>query len=45
VRGHAAWALGRIGSPQAIAALRRAHRTEKNHAVQTEILSALEPFA
>ncbi|MGB6711995.1 MAG: HEAT repeat domain-containing protein, partial [Candidatus Cybelea sp.] len=45
VRGHAAWALGRIGSPQAIAALRRAHRTEENRAVRTEILSALEPFA
>jgi epoxyqueuosine reductase len=45
VRGHAAWALGRIGSPQAIAALRQVHRAEKNNAVQTEILSALEAFA
>jgi epoxyqueuosine reductase len=44
VRGHVAWALGRIGSPQAIAALRREHRGERDRAVQAEILSALEPF-
>ncbi len=29
VRGHVAWALGRIGSPRAIAALRRQHVAEK----------------
>lgn len=44
VRGHAAWALGRIGSPQAIAALRREHQAEKHRAVRTEILAALEAF-
>jgi epoxyqueuosine reductase len=45
VRGHAAWALGRIGSPAAIAALRRRCATEANESVLQEISAALEPFA
>jgi epoxyqueuosine reductase len=44
VRGHAAWSLGRIGSPQAIAALQRERRAERNHDVKAEIGAALEPF-
>jgi epoxyqueuosine reductase len=44
VRGHVAWALGRIGSPAAIAALRRGYAAERSHSVGAEILSALEPF-
>jgi epoxyqueuosine reductase len=43
VRGHAAWALGRIGSPQAYAALREAARTENDGTVLAEIAAALEP--
>jgi epoxyqueuosine reductase len=43
VRGHAAWALGRIGSPQACAALRAAARTERAPAVLEEVAAALEP--
>jgi epoxyqueuosine reductase len=45
VRGHVAWALGRIGSPAAIAALRARHGAETDRSVQAEIASALEPFA
>jgi epoxyqueuosine reductase len=45
VRGHAAWALGRIGSPQARAALRAAERDEAAAAVREEVLAALEPAA
>ncbi len=45
VRGHVAWALGRIGSPRAIAALRRHHAAEKAGAVRAEIDSALARFA
>ena len=45
VRGHAAWALGRIGSPQAYAALRRAAAEEPDGTVVSEIALALEPVA
>jgi epoxyqueuosine reductase len=44
VRGHAAWALGRIGSPAALAALQRQHGVEGDAAAREEIRSALEPF-
>ncbi len=44
VRGHAAWALGRIGSPDALAALRGQHGVEVDAAVRDEIRSALRPF-
>jgi epoxyqueuosine reductase len=43
VRGHAAWALGRIASPHALAVLRRAHERESDSWVRAEILAALEP--
>jgi epoxyqueuosine reductase len=43
VRGHAAWALGRIGSPQAYAALRAAKASERTAAVLEEVAAALEP--
>jgi epoxyqueuosine reductase len=43
VRGHAAWALGRIGSPRALAALRAARATERDPTVRTELEAALEP--
>ena len=45
VRGHAAWALGRIGSPAAIDALEKRLNRESEHNVREEISSALEPFA
>jgi epoxyqueuosine reductase len=45
VRGHAAWALGRIGSPRAHAALRDAARAETDRAVLGELALALEPCA
>jgi epoxyqueuosine reductase len=45
VRGHAAWALGRIGSPQAYAALRGAAAQESDRTVVSEIALALEPGA
>jgi epoxyqueuosine reductase len=41
VRGHIAWALGRIGSPQAFAALRERHTIETDTTVREEITSAL----
>lgn len=44
VRGHAAWALGRIGSPPALDALRRRARIEPAPDVREEIESALEPY-
>jgi len=43
VRGHAAWALGRIGSPQAYDALRRAAAEEADSGARDEIHAALEP--
>lgn len=43
VRAHAAWALGRIGSPRAIALLRTARAQESDSWVLTEIDAALEP--
>ncbi len=45
VRGHSAWALGRIGSPQAISALTGRLPSEPNNDVRAEILAALEPYA
>ncbi len=45
VRGHAAWALGRIGSPQAIAVLQKQLSGERTETVREEIVSALEPFS
>jgi epoxyqueuosine reductase len=44
VRGHVAWALGRIGSPRATAALRRQANVERNEQVRMEIANALQPF-
>lgn len=44
VRGHVAWALGRIGSPQAVATLRRRRGDELDPSVCEEIDAALEPF-
>lgn len=45
VRGHAAWALGRIGSPRAFAVLRAAADEEADEGVLAEIGAALEPTA
>lgn len=44
VRGHVAWALGRIGSPAAIAGLRRRLDAEVDSSVREELEAALEPF-
>ncbi len=44
VRGHAAWALGRIGSPKALEALRRRRSLEQDGGVRSEVEAALEPF-
>jgi len=44
VRGHVAWALGRIGSPQAFEALRAARTIELDSWVIAEIRAALEPL-
>ncbi|MGH7715574.1 MAG: HEAT repeat domain-containing protein, partial [Vulcanimicrobiaceae bacterium] len=41
VRGAAAWALGRIASPLACAALRTAGNTEREESVRQEIVLAL----
>jgi epoxyqueuosine reductase len=41
VRGHAAWALGRIGGPAARAALDRSLRTDSDGYVREEITTAL----
>jgi epoxyqueuosine reductase len=41
IRGHAAWALGRIGGTQAIQALREAQETEEDAEVRKEIQAAL----
>ena len=45
VRGHVAWALGRIGSPHAISALRRHYAAERDDSVRAEIGTALKAFA
>ena len=45
VRSHAAWALGRIGSPAAIEALEKRLNLECEHTVREEISNALEPFS
>lgn len=42
VRGHAAWALGRIASPSAISALQRRDDEEQELSVRVEIRAALE---
>jgi epoxyqueuosine reductase len=44
VRGHAAWALGRIGSPAALAALRGQANVERSAEVRGEISMALQPY-
>ena len=44
VRGHVAWALGRIASPKALAELRRRRSLEQDGTVRSEIEAALEPF-
>ncbi len=44
VRGHVAWALGRIGSPRAVSALRGHYATERDDDVRAEIGSALQAF-
>jgi epoxyqueuosine reductase len=41
VRGHVAWALGRIGSPEAIATLRARAETERDSFVREEIAASL----
>jgi epoxyqueuosine reductase len=42
VRGHAAWALGRIGGPVARTTLERVRTSEPDASVQSEIALALE---
>lgn len=44
VRGACAWALGRIGSPAAIAALQLRLAREEDAGVRDELEAALEPF-
>jgi epoxyqueuosine reductase len=44
VRAHVAWALGRIGSPSALSALRARYEVEADEGVREEIRAALEPF-
>lgn len=44
VRSHAAWALGRIGSPSAVEALRLRQASEQAEGVRAEIGMALEQF-
>jgi epoxyqueuosine reductase len=45
VRGHAAWALGRIGSPRALAALSARLREETDELVLDEIRAAMLPVS
>ncbi len=45
IRGHAAWALGRLGGADALLALQSAQSTENNHEVQQEIRYALSLFS
>ncbi len=44
VRGHAAWALGRIGVPEAREALEQARTSEQDDDVLREIDQALKPL-
>ena len=44
VRGHAAWALGRIASPEALRALQDRLSEEQDTGVVEEVTAALEPF-
>jgi epoxyqueuosine reductase len=44
VRGHAAWALGRIGSPRALAALARRSSVESDDTVLAEIAAARQAW-
>ncbi len=44
VRGHAAWALGRIGSPRALAALRERQPAESDDGVRRAIGAALKSW-
>ncbi|MBV8638224.1 MAG: tRNA epoxyqueuosine(34) reductase QueG [Candidatus Eremiobacteraeota bacterium] len=44
VRESAAWALGRIGSPKAIAYLKLRYEAERDPSVRSEIAASLEPF-
>ncbi len=44
VRGHAAWALGRIGGQEAAQALREALEREQDEWVKGELLRSLEPM-
>ncbi|PZR56005.1 MAG: tRNA epoxyqueuosine(34) reductase QueG [Candidatus Meridianibacter frigidus] len=44
VREHAAWALGRIGSPTALTFLKKRLKEESDHTVCREIALGLEPF-
>jgi len=41
VRGHAAWALGRIGTAEALAGLRRRQGSEEDTHVKVEIEEAI----
>jgi epoxyqueuosine reductase len=43
IRGHAAWALGRVRTPEALAALTRQLAAETDPWVSDEIASALSP--
>jgi epoxyqueuosine reductase len=45
VRGHAAWALGRIGSPRALACLHARRAVESEGLVLDEIVAALLPYS
>jgi epoxyqueuosine reductase len=42
VRGHAAWALGEIGSPDAVVALEASLATEREPVVLAEVEAALD---
>jgi len=44
VRGHAAWALGRLGGKKSKIALEKTLKTEENGKVKNEILNALNQF-
>ena len=44
VRGHVAWALGRIGSPPGLSALLEHRLVESDETAREEIAAALEPY-